>query len=371
MLTKVKEALDSGVQPERIGFVSFTKKATIEAVTRACNQFGLPRRRFKHFRTLHSLAFEHLGLTKARVFGDHTLHAFASWMGLDLTFSRYDDEMQYQQATDDDRALFLINLSRIRRTNLKEECREAEMNWHLVKTLDYGLRRFKQERSMVDFTDMLVQFVQHGQSPEFDLLCIDEAQDMSKLQWDMVERLMENAKDVFIAGDDDQAIFGWAGADTGVFGQVANIGPCRVLDQSYRVPSTVRDLAGRIIGRCSRRVPKDYRARPAQGSVTEIGSHEDLDITRGSWLVLARNAFLLSQVWEWARGSGNKAVTVSTIHRAKGGEADNVILFTDMAKRSHEGVETDDEQRVWYVAVTRAKENLYLVEPQTKYYYEP
>lgn len=370
LLAKVKEALESGVAPERIGFVSFTKKAATEAVTRACNQFQLPRRRFKYFRTLHSLAFEQLGLTRGRVFGNHTLHQFSSWMGLDLTFSRFDDEQQYQQATEDDKALFLINLARIKRANLREETQAAEMDWHLVKTLDYGMRRFKAERSMVDFTDMLEMFVKQGQSPEFDLLCIDEAQDMSRLQWEMAERMMDVSKHTYIAGDDDQAIFGWAGADTTYFAAVAATGPTRVLNQSYRVPESVRSLAGGIIGRCGVRVPKDYRPRPARGSVSHIEDPSDCDISQGQWLILARNAYLLGPHYEWVRECGNKSVAVSTIHRAKGGEADNVILFSDMAKRSYEGVETDDEHRVFYVAVTRARESLYIVEPQSKYYYE-
>ena len=59
-------------------------------------------------------------------------------------------------------------------------------------------------------------------------------------------------------------------------------------------------------------------------------------------------------------------IEVSTIHAAKGGECDNVILVLDNAKKIREAIENniekaDEEHRVWYVGATRAKENLYLL----------
>ena len=60
-------------------------------------------------------------------------------------------------------------------------------------------------------------------------------------------------------------------------------------------------------------------------------------------------------------------IKVSTIHSTKGGEADNVVLCTDMAHRTYQEFlnNEDDEHRVWYVAVTRAKENLFILTPKT------
>ena len=63
----VSDALDKGVRPERIAFVSFTKKAVAEAVNRAGHQFGLTYKDLPYFRTLHSIAFRGLGLQKQDV----------------------------------------------------------------------------------------------------------------------------------------------------------------------------------------------------------------------------------------------------------------------------------------------------------------
>ena len=67
----------------------------------------------------------------------------------------------------------------------------------------------------------------------------------------------------------------------------------------------------------------------------------------------------------------NPRIRLSTIHAAKGGEATNVILLTDISTRIYNSYQEnpDDESRVFYVGLTRAKENLYLIEPQTPKYY--
>ena len=61
---------------------------------------------------------------------------------------------------------------------------------------------------------MLLQFLEQGTGPDLDLLIIDEAQDLVPIQWRMVkECLLPNAKKAYYAGDDDQCIFDWAGAN--------------------------------------------------------------------------------------------------------------------------------------------------------------
>lgn len=69
---------------------------------------------------------------------------------------------------------------------------------------------------------------------------------------------------------------------------------------------------------------------------------------------------------------GEPRIKINTIHAVKGGEADNVLLLTDMAARSYKYMQQypDDETRVFYVGMTRAKQNLHLVQPQTNLFYE-
>jgi superfamily I DNA/RNA helicase len=67
--------------------------------------------------------------------------------------------------------------------------------------------------------------------------------------------------------------------------------------------------------------------------------------------------------------SDKPRISISTIHQSKGGEADNVVLATDMGRLSWENSHTDEENRVWYVALTRAKQNLLIVRPRSLRHY--
>ena len=64
-------------------------------------------------------------------------------------------------------------------------------------------------------------------------------------------------------------------------------------------------------------------------------------------------------------------IRIDTIHASKGAEADNVIVMSDISKQSYVGsqIAPDDEHRVFYVALTRAINNLHLVQPQTSMFY--
>ena len=62
-------------------------------------------------------------------------------------------------------------------------------------------------------------------------------------------------------------------------------------------------------------------------------------------------------------------IKLSTIHGAKGGEADNVVLFTDLTVAAERSMDADPDSmhRVFYVAVTRTKKNLFTVLPENFY----
>ena len=71
--------------------------------------------------------------------------------------------------------------------------------------------------------------------------------------------------------------------------------------------------------------------------------------------------------------SPDPRIEVSTIHAAKGGECENVIVVLDNAKKIRDSIENNEEKsneehRVWYVGITRTKENLYLLKPKKERY---
>ena len=483
LLNMVDDALQKGVEPRSIAFLAFTRKAANEAKERAAKRFNLdPKKDLFYFRTLHSLALTCSDIRTEQVMQDENYRELSEKMGVELQITRsnsFDDDL-FEMTKATDPILGMINLARMRKVALRDQYNsmDSPIEWNIIKYVDECLRSYKENLEMYDFTDMLESFPEEGfrSCPAFKLCFVDEAQDLSPIQWDIAHILDEKSDRMYCAGDDDQAIYRWAGADVDHF--INLDGGSETLSQSYRIPLEVHRLAERVVGRIDKRFLKDYKPRvDSLGSVRRIFSIEEMDMSEGSWLVLAQAGYQLQPVatelkssgylyeyrghrsiseklsdavngWEqlrkgrdipgatarkiyaymsvkdritrgfkklsgledqdmvnmqdlivnhglladesmiWSeamnkipdgdrayvtallrRGekfNGEPRITVSTIHGAKGGEADNVVLFTDLSPAAEQqmNVNSDDMHRVFYVGVTRTKENLFIVEPQ-------
>lgn len=62
-------------------------------------------------------------------------------------------------------------------------------------------------------------------------------------------------------------------------------------------------------------------------------------------------------------------IKVSTFHAMKGGEDDNCVVWTASTKACVQSKFPDDEHRAFYVGVTRARHNLYILQSDNKYRY--
>ena len=136
-----------------------------------------------------------------------------------------------------------------------------------MEYVDKCLYEYKQAFGLYDFTDMLDYFIATADKfcPAFDLCFLDEAQDLSPLQWDIAHILDSRSEKMYVAGDDDQAIYRWAGADVEHF--INLNGGSEVLSQSYRVPHEVHKLAESVVSRIGRRFPKKYEPKKSAGKV--------------------------------------------------------------------------------------------------------
>jgi len=77
-------------------------------------------------------------------------------------------------------------------------------------------------------------------------------------------------------------------------------------------------------------------------------------------------AYITALLRRGEKFNGIPRITASTIHGSKGGEADNVVLFTDLSPAADEEmrINPDDMHRVFYVGVTRTKQNLFIVDAE-------
>ena len=82
LLNQVEDLLSKGMSPNDIGYFAFTRKAAHEARDRAVSRFKLdPEYDFIYFRTLHSLAFQALGMGSAQVLGTKQMKEFGKKSG--------------------------------------------------------------------------------------------------------------------------------------------------------------------------------------------------------------------------------------------------------------------------------------------------
>tara|TARA_R110000824_G_scaffold393616_1_gene592862 strand:+ start:3956 stop:5431 length:1476 start_codon:yes stop_codon:yes gene_type:complete len=482
LLNKVDEALEQGIHPNEIAFLAFTKKAANEARERASLRFNLdPKADLMYFRTLHSLALRQTSIKFENIMSDQHYRELSQTVGITLNGTRntaLEDDLPTASSKKDP-ILGLINLARLKKTTLRDEYNKSliDIPWNTIDYINRTLIDYKNNMGLYDFTDMLEVFIRESSEccPRFKLTFLDEAQDLSPLQWDIAHILDKNSERMYCAGDDDQCIFRWAGADVDQF--INLDGGSETLEQSYRIPSSVHILAENVAKRIHRRFPKTYLPREEKGSVERINTLDALDFSHGDWLILSQAGYPLQAVasdlkshgylfnykghrsigeklsnavngWEqlrkgkevsggvarkiysymsagkqirrgfkklptlddaefvdlnsliknhgllatsemiWSQAmdkipetdrayvtallrrgekfNASPRITVSTIHGSKGGEADNVVLLTDLSPAAENDmrINPDDMHRVFYVGVTRARQNLYIVDPE-------
>ncbi len=99
-------------------------------------------------------------------------------------------------------------------------------------------------------------------------LLVDELQDLTPAHVLLLRLLATPALDVFGVGDDDQVIYGHAGADPAFLLEFGLLFPGAVdhpLEVNYRCPVAVVDAARHLLSYNRRRVDKVIRARPRRG----------------------------------------------------------------------------------------------------------
>ena len=471
LLDLVDEYIKKGTDLNKIGYFAFTRKAANEAKDRMLERNPkMDKKDLRYFQTLHSFAFHTLGMSEDRVM--QPIHYEQLGKELNLRVTDAGDESGYLNFNSE--YFKLINKARVKNISVEDEFNTNEwsqdVDYETLGHIYLNYNHFKGD-ILYDFNDMITKFVDEKEKcKEFDVIFIDEAQDLSPIQWKMFDVFKEKAEDIYLAGDDDQAIFAWAGADVKRF--LNEPAEEVVLPKSNRVPKNIQELSNIIVSRIETRKEKEYRAKDGSpGKVEPIYNIEHIDLTQGEWLILTRTTYRSDEISKQLKtnnlyykcrfgksydtrlykailnfnllckgetisladakevheylpdspffkfkedkqyynmgdfGYGNDSVwynmftradqdecfyirtmlaneeklskppriEVSTIHAAKGGECENVILVLDNAKKIRDSIENniekaDEEHRVWYVGATRAKENLYLLKPKKERY---
>ena len=284
--------------PDQIGYFTFSKNAAQEGKERAAVKFKLSLLDdLPYFQTLHSFCFNQLGVNKNQVMQPKHYRELSEKMGIELDFDQKQDEDYDGVFYSTDPYIQMINLARSKELDpikFYHLANNSKMSLNKLKIIVEELERYKKQNGLIDFPDMLEKFLDSGETPRLRVMFVDEAQDLSLIQWKLVKKIEEKSQDSYISGDDDQAIYKWNGAHVNTFINLE--GKRTVLNQSQRVPQKPFALANKLIKRVTNRVEKEWLPKEEQGSVNYCAELHDVNFKQGKWLVLAQANYMLPEI---------------------------------------------------------------------------
>lgn len=326
-MARLEALIKEGLEPADAVYTSFTRVAADVARDRAAMGSGLDEGddAYRWFGTLHALCGRMLafdwrrellnentaaGQTQLRNFGRTTGFLFDWNMDTDAEA----DSFTGQGAEGNQ---LLAWHAWARQCGLSPA--DGAIQWRQASTTSLAPARmeqfaiayetFKRDIAVADFTDVLLRADAAALTPPAQALFVDEAQDLSPLQWRIVDRWASAMQRVVLAGDDDQAIYAFQGADAELFLDRARRDAITTLSQSYRLPQQPWELATWLTRFIRNRQHKPFTALDGKsGEVSEaplfrLPLAETLR-NGETWFLLARNTYLLQPARAYLEANG-------------------------------------------------------------------
>ena len=311
LLDRVEDILaQDGVTVKDLLVVSYTRAAANEVRERLAERLDVdPRSLQGNVCTMHAKAYELLNLSRGDVVGEKDKQEFCEDFGLE-----YEDE--YSGSGRRTARSTTLGNKIIATSQWLQRTRRQVADWHdvpfqwdveevrLPPDIDpnaqegnkytptwpssddrfdvpeaiRGWRKYKGDEGLVGFADMLERVKQRSLLPSVDYLIIDEFQDITQLQFDIYEEWKEHMENVLIAGDDDQVVYAWQGADPKLL--LGEGGEDVILDTSHRLPSRVLKVVQKEVSHIEERQEKNLKPRKEGGTVEAVENPSMLDLVR-------------------------------------------------------------------------------------------
>lgn len=264
------------------------------------------------------------------------------------------------------------------------------------------------ETNTIDFDDMIgraIAYVEAGRyHSTYSYILVDEFQDISASRARLIKALLNQnpGSGLFCVGDDWQSIYRFTGSDVTItkeFEQHFGATEICILDQTFRFNNKIGELASRFVMQNSTQIDKQIRSHRIveQAAVSLIKTNHDqvglnaalsaIDSKAGSQasvLILARFNFRRPELRDLKRQYPHLKLQFMTVHASKGKEADYVIILglekgihgfpsekathplLEMLLPPAEAFAYAEERRLFYVALTRARHQVYLISDGNK-----
>lgn len=310
LLDRVETMLDEGVEINDLLLVSYTRAAAAEVRDRLADRLDEnPRALRGNVCTMHAKAYDLLNLSRGDVVDEDDKKAFCDDYGLE-----YEDE--YKSGSRRTARSTALGNKVIATSQWLQRTRRDVADWYdvpfqwdvetvrLPPDIDpyaqsgnkytptwssdderesvpeaiRAWRGYKGDNGLVGFADMLERVKQRSLLPNVNHLVVDEFQDITQLQYEVYHEWKPHMKRVLIAGDDDQVVYAWQGADPRLL--LAEEGEDVILDTSHRLPSKILRVVQRAVRHIDERQSKDLKPRKDGGTVEFIQDPSLLDLVR-------------------------------------------------------------------------------------------
>jgi len=169
-----------------------------------------------------------------------------------------------------------------------------------LQTIEAYIQEFehyKFRESLLDYNDVLVNYLKKGDALDYDAALVDEAQDLSRLQWACVDKMFGSARYYYTVGDDDQCIYSFAGTDAEDFINWKTQETV-VLNYSHRLGKDVLDYSKTVLKRIKTRMEKEYQPRSGESRVKLTNDFDPVldTMSHDTCVILHRNGYLANRI---------------------------------------------------------------------------
>jgi superfamily I DNA/RNA helicase len=292
--------------------------------------------------------------------------------------------------------------------NARKDQHERIRNFYeLAIPIVKGFIDYCTNKSYLDFNDLISKstslFLNHDDviqkyRNKFEYILVDEFQDVNNLQVELIKLLLTNKTQLFCVGDDWQSIYGFRGSNVNYiveFEKHFDNAEIIKLNLNYRSTQNIVGASNEVIKHNKFKVDKDVQASKMSEHKIVVFSGNNLEeniqfcsekvnellkdgINNDEILFLYRRNKMFSPYFNFFKGEGTR-VQGKTIHASKGLEAKVVFIigltegnggFPDIwledrifqiIKKANHDILMEEERRLFYVAITRAKDKLFLI----------
>lgn len=324
LISTVEKELQNGIAITEVAYLTHTRAGAEEVRKRIGELFyGLTAEDLLWFRTIHSACCKMSGISARETISRSQREMFEARYGYKLEGTDARDGLSGW-----DRALDVLSMATAQQRDAEEVRREYGIPKRPFELFVSKWQQFKKDIGMLDFTDQLNAY--DGTPCPVKIMIVDEAQDLSKKQWEIIFGLAGDCERMYVAGDDDQSIYSFIGADEYGFLDLEADEEI-VLTKSYRVPRNIGAFAQNIIAPNKKRREKKVEWADHEGVIARIGGLEHFDFHRDDEVfVLCRHNKQCRQVSKHLRQKGiaHSVNGVSVLNDPKAHVAKTFILLS-------------------------------------------